>query len=153
MNSVDLAGLLELVAKKRPDLLDPLVSALEYSPAGRGLGELAKRWGVGPDDRAAELVELALKTAGHLDRLERKRRHAWRHPREVVDAPNLAALHSFACGRRDRAPEINRSRRLEIIGRKLERACEGDRRRRQVERFLSEPAPALDPEWLRDFLS
>ncbi len=50
-------------------------------------------------------------------------------------------------------PETNRSRRLEIIGRKLEKAYEGDLRRRQVERFLSEPAPAVDPEWLRDFLA
>ncbi len=152
MNSVDVAALLELVAKKQPDLLGPVVSALEFSPAGRGVGELAKRWGVGGDDRVAELVEVALKTAEHLDRLERKHRHGWRHPREVVYRPNVPALQSFAYGRRNRVREIRRARRLEILGRKLERAYEGERRRRQVERFLSEPVPAVDPEWLRDFL-
>ncbi len=152
MNSVEVASLLELVAKKQPDLLGPLVSALEFSPAGRSVGELANRWGVGPSDRVGDLVVLALRTAGHLDRLERKRRHIWRHPREVLDAPNVAALHSFAYGRRLRVSEITRSRRLEIIGRKLARAYEGDRQRRQVERFLSEPSAAVDPEWLRDFL-
>ena len=133
MNSADVAGLLELVAKVRPDLLGPLVSALEFSPAGRSVGELAKRWGVSPDDRVAELLAVALKTAGHLDRLERQHLHAWRHPREVVGAPNLAALHSFARGRSCREPGTKRSRRLEVIGRKLERAYEGDRRRRQID--------------------
>ncbi len=152
MNSVDVAALLELVAKKRPDLLGPVVSALEFSPAGRSVGELTKLWGVGGDDRVAELVEVALKTAENLDRLERKNRQSWRHPREVVPAPNVAALHSFAFGRRNRVEEIRRSRRLEIIGRKLGRAQESERRRREVERFLSEPATGVDPEWLREFL-
>ncbi len=153
MNSADVAGLLELLSKESPDLLGPLVSALEFSPAGRGIGELAKRWGVSPDDRAAELVALALKTAEHLDRLERQQLRAWRHPREVLGAPNLAALHSFARRRSGRVPGISRSRRLEVIGRKLERVYEVDRRRQRIESFLSEPAPAVDPEWLRDFLS
>ncbi len=55
MNSADVAGLLELVAGERPDLLRPMVKALEFSRA------------------AASVAELAAKTSGHLDQLQRRR--------------------------------------------------------------------------------
>ncbi len=48
--------------------------------------------------------------------------------------------------------EFRRSRRLEIIARKLDRAAESDRRRRSLDRFLAEPRRPVDPEWLRAFL-
>ncbi len=151
MNSADVAGLLELVASERPDLLRPTVKALEFSRAAASVAELVERWGIGPENRAADLAEIAAKTSDHLDRLERKRT-SWRHPREVVDSPNVAALLAFAYGRCGRVPDLRRRRRLEIMARKLERAAESDRRRRSVERFLGEPARPVDSRWLRQFL-
>jgi len=151
MNSAEVAGVLELVASERPDLIGPLVKALERSPTGHGIAELAKLWGIAPEDCTAELAETALITTKHLDRLERKRGVGWRHPRQLVDAPNVPALHSFALCRRGRVTGP-RSRRLEVIGLKLERAADSDRRRQMVETFLREPAPPVDGRWLRDFL-
>ncbi len=151
MKAADVAGLLELVASERPDLLGPVVNTLEYSRAAAGVGDLVERWGIGPEDRAAELVAVAAKTSGHLDGLERTRR-SWRRPDQVIDAPNVPALLSFTHGRRARVQEFRRSRRLEIIARKLDRAAESDRRRRSLDRFLAEPRRPVDPEWLRAFL-
>ncbi len=151
MNAVDVAGLLELVASERSDLLRPLVKVLEYSRAAASVAELVDRWGIGPDNRVAELAEFAAKTSAGLDSLERTRR-AWRHPRQVVEGSDVAALLGFTYGRRGRVQDLRRRRRLEIIGRKLARAVESDRRRQAVERFLTEPAQPVDPEWLRGFL-
>ncbi len=153
MNSADVAGLLELVASERPDLLRPMVKALEYSRAATSVAELVERWGIGPEDRAAELAEIAAKTSGHLDQLQRRRSFGWRHPGEVVDSPpNVAALLAFAYSRRVRVLDLRRRRRLEIMARKLERAAESDRRRRSLERFLNEPARPVGKQWLREFL-
>jgi len=146
MNSTEFADLLEVVASGRPDLLRPLIADLEYSPAGGALAELARAW------RTAKLAQLAATTARHLDQLERKRLSAWRRPSQVVETPNVPALASFAGSRRGRVSEIARSRRLELLAMKLERVAEGERRRQVVESFLSEPAPPIDPAWLRNFL-
>ncbi len=99
MNAADVAGLLELVAGERPDLLRPMVKALEFSRAASAVAELVERWGIGPEDRAAELAEVAAKTSGHLDQLQQRRGFGWRHPREVVDSPNVRALLAFAYSR------------------------------------------------------
>ncbi|MCP3959500.1 MAG: hypothetical protein GY719_16760, partial [bacterium] len=61
MNAADVAGLLELVASERPDLLRPMVKALEFSRAAAGIAEIVERWDIGP-----ELAELAAKTAAGL---------------------------------------------------------------------------------------
>ncbi len=151
MDAANVVGLLELVASERPDLLRPMVKALEYSRAAASVAELVERWGIGPDNRAADLAELAAKTSAGLDSLERTRR-AWRHPHQVVEGSSVSALRGFTCGRHGRVQDLRRRQRLEIIGRKLARAAESDRRRRAVERFLTEPARPVDPEWLRDFL-
>ncbi len=153
MNSVELTGVLEIIASERPDLLGSLVAGLEFRPAGRGIAALAKSWGVRSETPAtglSELAEVALKTVRDLTRLE-KRRVGWRHPRQVVDKPNIPALHSFALRRSDRVT-LARGRRLQMLANKLERAHEGERQRRMVEAFLHEPAPPVDPDWLRDFL-
>ncbi len=149
ISSAEVAGLLELLASERPDLLAPVVQALTSSPAVAGVTDLVRRWNVGYTT-ADELAALAAKTAEDLDLLERSR-HGWRHPRDVVEDPNLAALHSFVHGRRERLA-IKSHRRLEIIGRKLERAAESDRRREAFERFLAEPVRPVDPRWLAEFL-
>ncbi len=151
MDAADVAGLFELVASERPDLLGPLVDALEYSRAAGGVADLVKTWGIGPEDRAGELTLIAAKTSAHLDRLERLRR-VWRHPRQVIENPNVPALFAFALQRAARSPGLRKSRRLQIIGRRLERAAESERRRRLVESFLAEPPAPVDREWLRSFL-
>ncbi len=151
MTSADVAGVLELVAGERPDLLRPVVDALEFSRAAASVAELVERWGIGPEDRAAELAELAAKTSAGLDQLERSG-YGWSHPREVIEAPSVFALLAFAYARRARVQGLRRRRRLEVMARKLERAAESDRRRRSVERFLGEPARPVDSRWLREFL-
>ncbi len=155
MNAADVAELLEVVAAERLVLLRPLVKVLEYSRAAGGFADLAGHWGVGPDS-AADLFEVAATTSHALDSLERSR-SSWTHPSEVVNGANVAALQSFAHGRRDRIRETiradaRRAARLDLIVRKLDRAVESERRRRAVEKFLGERRRPVDPEWLRAFL-
>ncbi len=147
------AGLLELVASERPDLLGPLAEALEHSPARPGLAEVAEVWGVRPEDRAADLGAVAMRAARHLDRLERRRPGMWRKPGQVVDAPNVQALATLADARHGRAEGIARTKRLNILRRKLERIADLEHQRRELDAFLREPAPPVDPEWLRQFLT
>ncbi len=151
MNAADFAGLLELVAGERPDLLRPVVDALEFSRAAASVAKIVEQWGIGPENRAAELAEIAAKTSAGLDQLERSG-YGWRHPREVVEAPSVFALLAFAYARRARVQGLRRRRRLEVTARKLERAAESDRRRRSVEKFLGEPSRPVDARWLREFL-
>ncbi len=98
-------GLLEIVASERPDLLGPLIEALEHSPAGRRLAQIAEMWGVRPEDRTEDLGHLAVRASKHHDRLE-KYRTGWRHPNQMVDEPNVRALLSFVFERRKRVPGI-----------------------------------------------
>ncbi len=148
-----IAGLLELVASERPELLAPLVEALEHSPARPGLAEVAEVWGVRSEDRAAELGAVAMRAARHLDRLERRRPGTWRHPRQVVDSPKVQALVILADERHGRVEGIARTKRLNVLRRKLRRVAEVERQRRELDAFLREPAPPVDPEWLRQFLT
>ncbi len=136
-------GLLELVASEHPDLLGPLLEALEHSPASRGLAEVAEVWGMRPEDRDDDLGAVAVRASKHLDRLER-RRTGWRHPGQVVDAPNVYALLDFANARRGRVDGIARARRLDILMRKIKRVVEIERQRRQLDAFLREPSAPLD---------
>ncbi len=137
------AGLLELVASDRPDLLGPLIEALEHGPAGRGVAEVAEFWGIRPEDRADDLGPVAVRTAKHLSRLE-KRRTGWRHPAQVLDAPNVPALASFADARRGRVVGIARARRLDILRRKVERVAKLEHQRRQLDAFLRAPSKPVD---------
>ena len=137
------AALLELVASDRPDILGPLIEALEHGPASCGLAEVAEVWGIRPEDRAADLGTVAVRAAKHLDRLER-RRAGWRHPGQVVDAPNCQALASFANARRVRVVGIARAGRLDILLRKVERVAEVERQRRELNAFLRAPSKPVD---------
>ncbi len=149
----DVAGLLELVASEQPSLLRPLVNTLEYSRAAAGVADLVELWGIGPENRAADLAELAVKTSAHLDQLQRRRGFGWRHPREVIPDSNVAALLAFTYGRRGRIQDLRRRQRLKLIGRKLERAAEKDRQRLELDRFMSEPPRRpIDAEWIRAFV-
>ncbi len=157
MNAADVAGLLEVVAAERPELLRPLVKALEYSRAAAGVADLGDVWGIGApgpeeEDRGDKLFEIAAKTSAGLDQLERKRAFGWNHPRELIDGANVAALQGFAHQRRVRVRNARREARLSLIARKLDQVAEADRRRRAVERFLGEPVQPVDPKWLREFL-
>ncbi len=136
-------GLLELVASERPDLLSPLIEALEHSPGSRALVEVAEVWGIQPENRANDVGTVAARASKHLDRLER-RRTGWRHPGQVVDSPNVSALASFANTRRGRVVGIARAKRLDIILRKVERAAEIEHQRRQLDAFLQEPSKPVD---------
>ncbi len=157
MNAADVTGVLEIVATERPDLLRPLIKALEYSRAVADVAELGDVWGLGPpgpeeEDRSGKLFEIAAKTSAGLDQLERKRAFGWDHPRELIDGANVAALQGFAHERRVRVRNTRREARLSLIARKLDQVAEADRRRRAVERFLGEPIKPVDPKWLREFL-
>ncbi len=138
------AGLLEMVASERPDLLGPLVEVLEHGPAGRGVAEVAEAWGIRPEDRAAEFGAVAARASRHLDRLERRRPGTWRHPDQVVDGPNVQALASLAVARRGRVDGIARAKRLDILRRKLERVAEVERARRELGAFLRAPSKPVD---------
>ncbi len=138
------AGLLELVASERPDLLGPLIEALEHGPAGHGLAEVAEVWGIRPEDRADDLGPVAVRASRHLDRLERRRPGTWRHPNQVVDAPNVEALATVADARHGRADGIARGRRLDILRRKLQRVAAVERQRRELDAFLRAPSAPVN---------
>ncbi len=144
MESAYIAGLLELVATERPDLLAPLVETLQNSPGRRGLAKVAEVWGIRPEDRAADLGAVAVRASRHLDRLERRRPGTWRHPDQVVDAPNVEALATVADARRERADGIARARRLDILRRKLRRVAAVERQRRELDAFLRAPSRPVD---------
>ncbi len=138
------AGLLELVASERPDLLGPLVEVLELGPAGRGLAEVSEVWGIRSEDLAADLGPVAVRAAKHLDRLERRRPGTWRHPDQVVDAPNIEALATLADARHGRTEGIARARRLDILRQKLERVARAEQARHELDAFLREPSKPVD---------
>ena len=138
-------GLLELLASERPDLLGPVFEALKYSPASPGLAQVAELWSIRPEDRAADLEAVAVRASSHLDRLERRRPGTWRHPGQVVDGPNIAALVSLASARHGRVEGMARGKRLNVIRRKLKRAAAVERQRRQLDAFLREkPSQPVD---------
>ncbi len=148
MHPTEVVAVLEAIASERPDLLRPLVSALEHSPAGGELVAIAKAWNKPVD----LLAEVAVTTSEHLERLER-RRGVWRHPSQLVASPNVPALASFAQARRDRVPGLDRYRRLDMLALKLGRIAELEHERRAIEAFLREPVqPPDNPDWLRDFM-
>ncbi len=138
------ARLLELVASERPNLLGPLIETLKHGPAGRGPAEVGEIWGIRPEDRAADLGAVAVRASRHLDRLERRRPGTWRHPDQVVDAPNVEALATVADARRERADGIARARRLDILRRKLRRVAAVERQRRELDAFLRAPSRPVD---------
>jgi hypothetical protein len=139
---------IELVASEQRALLPWLLDILSNSPVRYAILNLQTDWQTGD---IAGLAEVAKKAAHDLDRLERYRSH-WGHPSRVVGEPHLAALFSFSRQRYERAQGITRLRRLEVIGRRLERLYGQQRQRQKLEAFLRKPVGPVDPDWLRDFL-
>ena len=141
-------AILELVASEQGPWLHCLLDALSYSPLRYVIVDLSTRWQV---QDVAELTRLVRKTAHDLDRLE-KRPIRWRHPREIVAEPHLGALNSLVQKRSERADTDAEKRRLEIIGRKIERLYSLERQRRRLDAFLREPSRPVSPDWIRSFL-
>lgn len=127
-----LVRLLELVASETPDQLGFALDMLAHSPARGQILALATRWGVGLE----ELGATGLRASSDLGRLERRRSN-WRRPDQVCRYPNGAALLDLCLSRRDRtAAGSAQHQRLEIIGRKLDRALDHSFRRARIESVL-----------------
>ena len=129
-------SMLELVSTERPAMLIPLITSLLV---GRSVDGVCELWGIEPD----ELAEVALRTAKHLSRLER-RQAGWRHPDQALDKANCQALASFAEARQARVSGTARSRRLGIVLRKCRRAADAEQSRRKLEAFIREPSQPID---------
>ncbi len=143
-----LTAVLELVASEQGDCMSWLLKVLKHSTTGFALADLHRKW---QSEEIEELATVAVKAARDLDRLESCRRF-WRHPRQMIDDPHIAALYSFALRRRSRVTGISRGRRLDMIGRRLKVLSDREHRRRELKAFLREPVTPVDREWLHDFL-
>ena len=125
---------LELAASERPELLDFLLETFLNSPMRFAVLELATALGVPERKLALTFYKACL----DLDKLE-KLRLVWRDPAQVLEAPNVAALHQICRARMGRVDGIARRRRLEGLGLKLERAWEQARDRAWIEAFIGAP--------------
>ncbi len=127
-----IAAILDLVASQRPDLLAVYLDIVANSPARFAVLELASDLGVrGTQD----LCPVVLKISADLDRLER-RRTGWRHPKQIVDDPNVAGLSHFCRARIQNVPGIARQRRLEVIAMKLQRIHDQEKTRAWITDFI-----------------
>lgn len=127
-----IAGVLELVASQRPDLLPIYLDMVSNSPGRFAVLELASDLKV-RDTQA--LYPVVLKISADLDRLE-KRRAGWRHPRQIVSSPNVVGLLYFCRARIHNVVGVARRRRLEVMVRKLERVYEQERTRAWIDDFI-----------------
>ena len=107
---------LELTASEHCELLDFQVHVLLHSELRPAMQALAERFAVELRRVGVTVYQACL----DLSRLERKRH--WGNPAEVVEAPNLAALHGVCLARLARIQAPARRRKLERIGRKIEKA-------------------------------
>lgn len=128
-----IAGMLELVASHRPELLPIYLDMVANSPARFAILELATDLKV---REVQDLSPVVLKIIADLDRLE-KRRTGWRHPEQIVTQPNVVGLLFFCHARTHNVPGIARRRRLEVMARKLKRVHEQERTRAWIDDFLS----------------
>ena len=127
--------MIELIASHRPDLLPIYLDMASNSPARFAILELASDLGV---RETADLYQTALKIVADLDRLER-RRGGWRHPRQVVPAPNVGGLLRFCRARIPNVTGISRRRRLEILARKLQRVHDREKTLAWITDFIGTP--------------
>ncbi len=127
-----IADILELVAGQRPDLLPVYLDIVANSPARFAVLELASDLGLRDTH---DLHPVVLEIIADLDRLE-KRRTGWRHPKQIVDDPNVAGLLQFCRARSHNVPGISRRRRLEIMGKKLQRVYEQEKTRAWIIDFI-----------------
>lgn len=149
-----LLATLEILATECPGLLGFAVRTWLESPARPDLLNLARRWGVEPEQLAATV----LNTSTGLDRLER-RRGGWRTPGQVINRPNLPptlSLIQLGIVRAERVATTGRRRRLEVIVRRLERVHQREAQRAWLQKFLTPPAQPVTvniSEWIRRPLS
>ncbi len=127
-----IAGMLELVASHRPDLLPVYLDMIANSPARFAVLELAKDLKV---REPQDLYPVVMKIIADLDRLE-KRRTGWRHPQQIVTKPHVGGLLYFCRARTLNVPGIARRRRLEVMARKLQRAYDQERTRAWITDFI-----------------
>ncbi len=135
----DIAGMLELVASQRPDLLPIYLDMAANSPARFAVLELASDLKVRDPER---LYPVLLKISADLDRLE-KRRTGWRHPRQILNNPNVVGLLYFCRARIKNVPGIARRRRLEVMSRKLQRAYDQEKTRAWITDFIGAPRDSI----------
>ncbi len=127
-----IAGMLELVASQRPDLLPIYLDMVANSPARFAVLELASDLNV---RETQDLHPVVLKISADLDRLER-RRTGWRHPRQIVSSPHVGGLLYFCRARIQNVPGIARRRRLEVMSRKLQRVYDQEKTRAWINDFI-----------------
>lgn len=127
-----IAGMLELVASHRPDLLPIYLDMVANSPARFAVLELASDLKV---REVENLHPVLLKISADLDRLE-KRRTGWRHPEQIITSPNVVGLLYFCRARINNVPGIARRRRLEVMSRKLQRAYDQEKTRAWINDFI-----------------
>ncbi len=127
-----IAGMLEIVASHRPDLLPIYLDTVANSPARFAVLELASDLNV---RETQDLHPVVLKISADLDRLER-RRTGWRHPQQIVAKPNVVGLLYFCRARILNVPGIARRRRLEVMSRKLQRVYDQEKTRAWIDDFI-----------------
>ena len=126
------AAMLELVTSQRPDLLPAYLDMASNSPARFAVLELASELGIRDAD---DFYPTLLKIVADLDRLER-RRGGWKHPRQIVQNPNIAGLLYFCRARISNVSGIGRRRRLEVMARKLQRVHDREKTRAWITDFI-----------------
>ncbi len=134
--------MMELVASQRPDLLPIYLDMVSNSPARFAVLELAKDLGV---REVPDLYPVVLKISTDLDRLERKRT-GWRHPQQIVHDPNVGGLLYFCNARIQNVVGISRRRRMEIMGRKLQRVYDQEKTRAWITDFIGTTGRTADQE-------
>ncbi len=126
------AGMLEVLASQRPDLLAAYLDMASHSPLRFALLELARVCDTGLDD----LGRVVHTASRDLDRLGRRKR--WRHPKDVVRQPNLGGLLVLCRARRERIGGTGQRRRLGVMERKLSEAYEIEKTHRWIVEFLDQ---------------
>ncbi len=126
------AAMMELMATHRPDLLPVYLDMATNSPARFAVLELASDFNVRETN---ELHQATLKIIGDLDRLER-RRGGWRHPRQIVQNPNISGLLVFCRARIQNVNGLGRRRRLEVMARKLQRVHDREKTHAWITDFI-----------------
>ncbi|MCP3957077.1 MAG: hypothetical protein GY719_04430 [bacterium] len=144
-NKAAALAVLEVVATESPEQLAWLCATLAVSPARAGLRKLAADCGVLDVDQIGGVLE---KAAQDLYVLRSRYRSRWRHPRELVEAPNIDALHVLALARAWRSPAGSPARSAWLtISRRMTKAQILDRGP------LEEPMSGSDPErWIRRWI-
>ncbi len=134
-----MAAMMELMATHRPDLLPVYLDMATNSPARFAVLELASDFNL---REANELHQATLKIISDLDRLER-RRGGWRHPRQVVQDPNVSGLLHFCRARIQNVNGLGRRRRLEVMARKLQRVYDREKTHAWITDFIGTSGQTL----------